>query len=56
MTFANVFTIIQPVIEAGDWDSALWMTGGPIFFSLLAMAIYQNYSRRTANEPEWAVE
>ncbi|SUX70818.1 permease [Citrobacter braakii] len=56
VTFANVFTIIQPVIEAGDWNSALWMTGGPIFFSLLAMAIYQNYSRRTANEPEWAVE
>ena len=56
VTFANVFTIIQPVIEAGDWNSALWMTGGPIFFSLLAMAIYQNYSRRIANEPEWAVE
>lgn len=31
VTFANVFTIIQPVIEAGDWDSALWMIGGPIF-------------------------
>ncbi|WP_270495229.1 glutamate/gamma-aminobutyrate family transporter YjeM, partial [Citrobacter gillenii] len=56
VTFANVFTIIQPVIEAGDWNSALWMTGGPFFFSLLAMAIYQNYSRRMANEPEWAVE
>ena len=56
VTFANVFTIIQPVIEARDWNSALWMTGGPIFFSLLAMAIYENYSRRAANEPEWAVE
>ena len=56
VTFANVFTIIQPVIEAGDWNSTLWMTGGPIFFSLLAMAIYQNYSRRMANQPQWAVE
>ena len=56
VTFANVFTIIQPVIEAGDWNSALWMIGGPIFFSLLAMAIYQNYSRRMACEPEWAAE
>lgn len=51
VTFANVFTIIQPVIEAGDWNSALWMTGGPIFFSLLAMAIYQNYSRRMVKLP-----
>lgn len=56
VTFANVFTIIQPVIEAGDWNSALWMTGGPIFFSLLAMAIYQNYSRRMSADPEWAAE
>lgn len=23
VTFTNVFTIIQPVIEAGDWNSAL---------------------------------
>ena len=56
VTFANIFTIIQPVIDSGDWNSTLWMVGGPIFFSLLAMAIYQNYSRRAANEPEWAVE
>ena len=46
VTFANVFTIIQPVVEAGDWDSTLWMIGGPVFFSLLAMAIYQNYCSR----------
>lgn len=48
VTFANVFTIIQPVVEAGDWDSTLWMIGGPVFFSLLAMAIYQNYCSRVA--------
>ncbi|WP_449556444.1 glutamate/gamma-aminobutyrate family transporter YjeM [Huaxiibacter chinensis] len=46
VAFANIFTVIQPVIEAGDWNSALWMTGGPIFFSLLAMGIYENYRRR----------
>ena len=56
VTFANIFTIIQPVIDSGDWSSTLRMVGGPIFFSLLAMAIYENYSRRAANEPEWAVE
>lgn len=46
VAFANIFTIIQPVIEANDWNSALWMVGGPIFFSLLAMGIYENYRRR----------
>lgn len=56
VTFANVFTIIQPVVEAGDWDSTLWMIGGPVFFSLLAMAIYQNYCSRMANKPELALD
>ncbi len=53
---ANIFTIIQPVRKAGDWDSTLWMIGGPVFFSLLAMAIYQNYCSRIANKPELALD
>ncbi|MFY2739928.1 glutamate/gamma-aminobutyrate family transporter YjeM [Pseudocitrobacter faecalis] len=56
VSFANIFTVIQPVIEANDWSSALWMIGGPIFFSLMAMGIYENYRRRTANAPELAME
>ncbi|WP_434660512.1 glutamate/gamma-aminobutyrate family transporter YjeM [Klebsiella sp. MISC125] len=48
VAFANIFTVIQPVMDAGDWSSALWMVGGPIFFSLLALGIYENYRRRTA--------
>ena len=56
VSFANIFTVIQPVIEANDWSSALWMVGGPIFFSLMAMGIYENYRRRTANAPELAME
>ena len=56
VAFANIFTVIQPVIEANDWNSALWMVGGPIFFSLLAMAIYQNYCSRMANKPELALD
>ena len=47
VAFANIFTVVQPVIEANDWSSALWMVGGPIFFSLLAMGIYENYRCRT---------
>lgn len=55
VTFANIFTVVQPVIEAGDWSRAMWMLGGPIFFSLLAMAIYENYRCRMAKQPERAV-
>ena len=50
------FVIFKTVVEAGDWDSTLWMIGGPVFFSLLAMAIYQNYCSRVAKNPQWAVE
>ena len=49
VTFANIFTIIQPVIGSGDWNSTLWMVGGPIFFSLLALGIYESYRRRMAS-------
>lgn len=56
VSFANIFTVIQPVIEANDWSSALWMVGGPVFFSLLAMGIYENYRRRVEKLPELAVE
>lgn len=34
VAFAGIiFTVIQPVIEANDWNSAMWMVGGPIFTS-----------------------
>lgn len=46
VTFANIFTIIQPVIDSGDWSSTMWMVGGPLFFSLLAWGIYESYRRR----------
>ncbi len=42
--FANVFTIISPAIN-GDWNSTLWMIGGPIFFSILALFIYGKSKR-----------
>ena len=51
VAFANIFTVVQPVIEANDWSSALWMVGGPIFFSLLAMGIYENYRCKRVKQP-----
>lgn len=49
VTFATIFTIIQPDIDNGDWSSTLWMVGGPLFFSLLAWGIYESYRRRMAS-------
>lgn len=49
VTFANIFTIIQPDIDNGDWSSTLWMVGGPLFFSLLAWGIYESYRWRMAS-------
>ncbi|WES67994.1 glutamate/gamma-aminobutyrate family transporter YjeM [Superficieibacter sp. HKU1] len=51
VAFANIFTVVQPIIEASDWSSALWMVGGPIFFSLLATGIYENYRCKSSKQP-----
>lgn len=39
--FGNIMTIIEPVIEKGDWGSTMWMIMGPIIFSLVALALYK---------------
>jgi hypothetical protein len=33
VAFANIFTIIQPVIEANDWNSALWMVAADLLLA-----------------------
>ncbi len=43
--FANLFTIIQPALT-GDMKSTIWMIVGPVFFSVLALAIYSRYEHR----------
>lgn len=42
--FANIFTIISPAMS-GDWNSTLWMIGGPIIFSLIALILYEKSKR-----------
>ena len=39
--FGNVMTIIEPLIEKGDWQSTLWMIMGPIIFSIVAIILYK---------------
>ncbi|MCL6453866.1 MAG: glutamate/gamma-aminobutyrate family transporter YjeM [Alicyclobacillus sp.] len=42
--FANLFTIIQPALT-GDWKSTVWMVVGPVFFAVVALALYGRYER-----------
>lgn len=48
--FANFFTIIEPAMN-GDIVSTLWMIGGPIFFSVVAILMYNSYERKVKSAP-----
>lgn len=48
--FANFFTIIEPAMN-GDMVSTLWMIGGPIFFSVVAILMYNNYEKKMKAAP-----
>ena len=48
--FANVFTIIQPAIEAGDFVSTIFQIAGPIVFSIVALVLFNNYEKKLRNK------
>ncbi|MDI3519853.1 MAG: hypothetical protein PWQ34_2000 [Caldanaerobacter sp.] len=50
VAFANFFTIIQPAIE-GDLSSTIWMIVGPVFFSLVALLMYNRYEHVKEKSP-----
>jgi amino acid transporter len=43
--FANFFTIIEPATR-GDISSTIWMVAGPLFFSIVAVVMYNNYEKK----------
>lgn len=43
--FANVFSIIEPAVKKGDIGSTLLTLGGPIFFTTVALLIYNRYEK-----------
>lgn len=43
--FANFFTIIQPAMH-GDIATTIWMIVGPIFFAVVALAMFSSYEKR----------
>ena len=44
--FANIFTIVQPAIEAGDYISTIFQIAGPIVFSIVALLLFNNYEKK----------
>lgn len=42
--FANFFTIIQPAVD-GDISSTIWSIAGPLFFTLVALVMYNRYEK-----------
>ena len=43
--FANFFTIIQPGMQ-GDMATTIWMIVGPIFFAVVALAMFSRYNKK----------
>ncbi|MEG1002703.1 glutamate/gamma-aminobutyrate family transporter YjeM [Clostridium sp.] len=48
VTFANIFTIIQPVIDSGDYVATIFQIAGPIVFSGIALILYDRYEKKLA--------
>ncbi|NLK24203.1 MAG: glutamate/gamma-aminobutyrate family transporter YjeM [Clostridiales bacterium] len=46
VSFANIFTIVQPILESKDYISALFQIAGPIGFSIIALLLFRNYEKR----------
>jgi len=40
--FANIFSIIEPAM-GGDIAKTVWSIAGPIFFSIVALALFYRY-------------
>ena len=43
--FANIFTIVEPATR-GDMSSTIFMIAGPLFFTIVALVMYQRYERK----------
>lgn len=46
VSFANIFTIIQPALESGDYVSTIFQIAGPILFSIIALLLFGRYEKR----------
>ena len=46
VSFANIFTIIQPAIEEKDYISTIFQVAGPIIFVIVALVLFNNYEKK----------
>ncbi|HBC97969.1 MAG TPA: glutamate/gamma-aminobutyrate family transporter YjeM, partial [Clostridium sp.] len=49
--FANFFTIIEPAVD-GNLTDTIWMIGGPLFFAIVAVAMYRRYEKKYIGKDE----
>lgn len=47
VSFANIFTIIQPVLENNDYTSTIFQIAGPIVFSVAALLLFRRYELKS---------
>lgn len=45
ITFANIFTIVKPILESGDYFSTILQIAGPVIFTAIALILYSRYER-----------
>lgn len=46
VSFANIFTIVQPAIEEKDYISTIFQVAGPIIFVIIALFLFNNYEKK----------
>lgn len=45
VSFANIATIIEPSITKGKYSDTIWMIFGPLFFTAIAISLYNRYEK-----------
>lgn len=46
IVFANIFTIIKPALDSGDYVATLFQIAGPIIFGAIALILYDRYEKK----------
>ncbi|WP_024613453.1 glutamate/gamma-aminobutyrate family transporter YjeM [Clostridium sp. Ade.TY] len=46
IAFANIFTIIKPALDSGDYVATLFQIAGPIIFGTIALILYDRYEKK----------
>ncbi|MEG1002205.1 glutamate/gamma-aminobutyrate family transporter YjeM [Clostridium sp.] len=50
IAFANLFTIIKPVLDTGDYVATIFQIAGPLLFTIIALVLYDRYEKNYLNK------